>query len=279
MLEKHVTSYDGITLNYAVTEIQPDKPWIALIIPFGMKVSMAKPFFEFFCPQYNVVTWEARSVLEESERLVAENEFAIENHVSDLHIVLESCPAKQFHVVGYCSGAGIALAAANRYPHLIGELILAHGEYTMLEKQGCTTQFAMEIDSLLTLAGRDEEHLGLVFDKIKNDRIDENSNRPQGIDMPFTNKAFLRRHSANYQAYKSVDFAHLAEYTDHQALLMTGELDVQANVLSTETIHALMPNSLLYVDPDADHYGLLRENAKSMVIIWNYLYDQLNKQH
>ena len=203
-------------------------------------------------------------MLEESERLVAENEFAIENHVSDLHIVLESCPAKQFHAVGYCSRRHCAIAA-NRYPHLIGELILAHGEYTMLEKQGCTTQFAMEIDSLLTLAGRDEEHLGLVFDKIKNDRIDENSNRPQGIDMPFTNKAFcaailriIRRINRWIWAF--------GLYTDHQALLMTGEL-MQANVLSTETIHELMPNSLLYVDPDADHYGLLRK----MPSRWHYL--------
>ncbi len=274
MREQTVQSSDGIELKYATTDLKQGKPWIALIMPFGLKLHMAKYFFDFFEPHYNIVVWESRSILEASDRKVVENEFAIENHLMDMRAVLDTCPAKKFIMIGYCSGAGLALAAANRYPQLIEDLILVHGEYTILGDSSCTTQFASEIDSLLSLAGKDEEHLGLVFDKIKNDRFEENSNRPDGIDLPFTELAFLRRYAANYLAYKNTDFEHLARYVTHKTLLMSGNKDVQANVTSTEKIGELMANSEIHVDPNADHYGLLREDSKSMVTIWNYLYEQ-----
>lgn len=271
MNNKTIQSHDGIELQYAMTDLKESKPWIALIIPFGMKVGMLKEFFEFFQPHYNVVAWETRSVLEDSERKVADNEFSIENHIRDIRTVLEVCPAKKFIVIGYCSGAGLALAAANRYPQMIENLILAHGEYTMLDDPKCTTQFAGEIDSLLSLAAKDEEHLGLVYGKIKEDRFEEDGSRPEGIDMPFTKLEYLRRHSANYLSYKSTDFENLARWVSHRTLLMTGERDSQANVTSTERIAAAMPNAKVYIDPEADHYGILREDSNTMVTIWNYL--------
>lgn len=269
-----VKSHDGFELNYAVSDIQKDKPWIALIIPFGLKLQMASHFFEFFKPHYNIITWETRSILDQTDRKVVDNEFAIENHTLDLHTVLKTCDVNRFIMVGYCSGAGLALAAGNRFPNLIESLILVHGEYTMLHNSDCTTQFASEIDSLLSLAAKDEEHLSLVFEKIQNERIEENSNRPDGIDLPFTELAYLRRYSANYLAYKDVDFENLARYVTHKTFIMTGDRDAQANVTSSEKINELMPNSTIYIDPDADHYGLLREDSQSMITIWNYLYEQ-----
>ncbi|TQV77387.1 alpha/beta hydrolase [Aliikangiella marina] len=275
MEKKTLQSFDGIDINYAITKSsRPGKPWIALIIPFGLKLEMARHFCEFFQPHYNSIVWETRSILEDSERNITENEFVLENHVRDLKDVLDKSGAKSFIMVGYCSGAGIALAAANRYPNIINNLILAHGEYTMLHDSACTTQFASEIDSLLSLAAKDEEHLNLVFEKIKGDRFEDSSNRPDGIDLPFTKKEFLRRHAANYLSYKSSDFEHLAEYVSHHTLILTGERDVQANVTSSQKIADLISNSEIYIDPEADHYGLLREDSSTMITIWNYLYEQ-----
>jgi len=271
---KTVNSHDGFELKYAVSDVQADKPWIALIIPFGLKAKMASYFFEFFKPHYNIITWESRSILDSSNHSVVENEFSIENHIMDLHTVLATCQVKKFIMIGYCSGAGLALAAANRFPYLIESLILVHGEYTILHDSSCTTQFASEIDSLLSLAAKDEEHLNLVFDKIKNERIDESADRPDGIDLPFTELAYLRRYAANYLAYKDVDFEKLARFVTHKTLVMTGNRDAQANVTSSEKISELMPNSTIHIDPEADHYGILRDDSQSLVTIWNYLYEQ-----
>ena len=271
MIESTILTQDGINLSYATSDVVEGKPWIALVIPFGIKLEMTDAFFEFFSSQYNLVAWESRSILEQTDREVGQNELSVDNHVEDLKLVLSSLSTEKFYLVGYCSGAGIALAAASKYPQLFEHLVLAHGEYAMLQEPGCTSQFAMEIDSILSMAAKDEEHLELVFKKISGDRFDNNLGRPDGIDLPFTEKAYLRRYAANYLEYKDINFKSLATGIKHNTLVMTGEKDLQANVVSSQTIQQLLENSEICIDPDADHYGLLRDESNSMVTIWNYL--------
>jgi hypothetical protein len=60
----------------------------------------------------------------------------------------------------------------------------------------------------------------------------------------------------------------------HRALLLTGQRDIQANVQSTRRMHQLMRNATLHVDPESDHYGMVREESTTMITIWNYLHAQ-----
>jgi len=268
-----ITTFDKFELRYGFSNTDSAKPWLAFVIPFGVKIEMACSFVDFFSPKYNVVTWEARSILDSHDGVTSGEEFIFENHVSDLKQVLDIFDAEKYTIIGYCSGAGVALAAAEQFPSIVDSLILSHGEYALLNDKGCTSQFANEIDSLLSLAAKDEDHLRLVFNKIKDDRFDDSSGKPKGIDLPFTRIEFLRRYSANYLQYKKVDFKNIAKNVTKKTLIMTGEKDLQSNVKSSETLHSLMKYSEIYIDADADHYGLLREESKSMVKIWNYLFE------
>ena len=274
MKEGVTVGSDGVSLNYATSEYQEGKPWLALIIPFGLRVTIAKPFFDFFQPQYNIISWESRLILSPDEEPAPPGAFELQRHVKDFEVVLTSCNIRKCVVVGYCSGAGVALGAANRYPHIISQLVLAHGEYVLLNEPGCSTQFAREIDGLLTMAHTDENHLRKIFEKVQEDRLDAGDHRPQGIDLPFSRLAYLRRHAQNYQAYKKADFQKLARFVTHRTLLMTGKKDAQANVASTMKIKSAMPNSTLHVDDGADHYGLLREDSSTLVTLWNHLSEQ-----
>lgn len=272
MMERSVRCRDGVVLRCATTDIRAKKPWIMLLIPFGLKQEIAESFFDFFEPQYNVVTWESRVILRADISEADEaKQLCIQMHVEDVNAVACSCDIESAYVVGYCSGAGVALAATKQYPNLVDCLILVHGEYTMLGDASCTTQFAKEIDSLLSLAAQDEEHLALVFNKIKGDRFEAEHNRPNGIDVPFSELHYFRRYALNYLSYKSVDYPALAKEINHDALVMAGGLDLQANVMSSRKINECLPNSKLLVDPDADHYGILREDSNTLVNIWNYL--------
>lgn len=274
MKEEVTAGSDGVSLNYAVSEYQEGKPWLALIIPFGLRVTIARPFFEFFQPQYNIVSWETRLILSPDDQPAPPGAFELQRHVKDFEAVLGACKVRRCVVVGYCSGAGVALGAANRYPQRISHLVLAHGEYVLLDEPGCSTQFAREIDGLLTMAHTDENHLRKIFEKVQEDRLDAGDHRPQGIDLPFSRLAYLRRHAQNYQAYKKADFQKLARFVTHRTLLMTGKKDAQANVASTVKIKNAMPNSMLHVDDGADHYGLLREDSSTLVTLWNHLSEQ-----
>jgi pimeloyl-ACP methyl ester carboxylesterase len=268
------TAPDGVKLNYAVSEHREGKPWLALIIPFGLRVTVARPFFDFFAPQYNIVSWESRLILSPDEQPTPPGAFELQRHVKDFDVVLAACNVRKCVVIGYCSGAGIALGAANRYPQRISHLVLVHGEYVLLNEPGCSTQFAREMDGLLTMADTDENHLKKIFEKVQNDRLDAGDHRPPGIDLPFSQLAFLRRHAQNYQAYKKADFLKLARFVTHRTLLMTGKKDAQANVASTLKIKEAMPNSQLHVDDAADHYGILREESNTLVTLWNHLCEQ-----
>ena len=274
MKEAVAVGPEGVSLNYATSEYQEGKPWMALIIPFSMRVSVAKPFFDFFQPQYNIVSWESRLILSEDEEPAPDGAFELSRHVKDFDTVLSACNIKKCVVVGYCSGAGIALGAANRYPQRISHLVLAHGEYVLLNEQGCSTQFAREVDGLLTMAHTDENHLRKIFEKVNADRLDAGEHRPQGMDLPYSRLAFLRRHAQNYQSYKKADFLKLARFVNHRTLLMTGKKDAQANVASTLKIKSVMPNATVHIDEAADHYGLLREDSSTMVTLWNHLCEQ-----
>lgn len=270
-----VCSRDGVRLKCAHTGIS-DKPCIALIMPFGLRVDLAEAFFRFYQPRYDVVTWESRLILDSSERELRREDFAIINHVHDLVSVLRACRVSRAALVGYCSGAGVGLAAANRFPQLFSSLTLVHGEYTLLSEESCMTQFAADMDSLLSIAAQSDEDARQVFDKVTSDRPAVNTNLPEGIDAPFTQLSYLRRHAVNYLAYKSTDFKKLARSVGHRSLLLTGGRDVQANVESTRKIHGLLRNADIHVDPDADHYGILREDSKTLATIWNYLGEQLH---
>jgi len=178
MKEEVAVGSDGVSLHYAISEYQEGKPWIALIIPFGLRVTIAKPFFDFFQPQYNIVSWESRLILSPDEEPAPPGDFELHRHVRDFEVVLTACKVRRCVAVGYCSGAGIALGAANRYPQRISNLVLVHGEYVLLDEPGCSTRFAREIDGLLTMAHTDENHLRKIFEKVKEERLDAGDHRP-----------------------------------------------------------------------------------------------------
>jgi pimeloyl-ACP methyl ester carboxylesterase len=268
-----VLSHDGIPLNYKYCG-SSGRPCIALVMPFGLRLELADAFFRFYQPRYDVVTWESRLILDPPERNVRPQEFSIANHIRDLAQVLRACRVTRVFLVGYCSGAGIALAAANRFPQLFAALILVHGEYVLLDEASCTTPFAADIDSLLSIAARSDDAARQVFERVTSERPMENTSIPQGIDTPFTQLPYLRRHAINYSVYKSSDFRKMARSVGHRCLLLAGNRDAQTNVASTQRIHGLMRNSAIHVDPNADHYGILREDSPTLTAIWNYLGEQ-----
>ncbi len=274
MKKDKFTSGDGTSITCAVSNTQEGRPWIVILIPFGLRLEILKAFFDFFEPKYQILGWESRSILDPTDRKFPESEFSIDNHVMDFQSALSIHNIGSCILVGYCSGAGIALAAANRFPDLVGSLILVHGEYLMLDDKVCSTQFAIEIDSLLSLASKGEKQLDQVFKKIDSQRIESFSERPPGIDLPFTSINYLRRYAANYLHYKKGRFGELASSISQKTLVMSGALDAQVGVASSEKIHNLIPDSEIYTDPASDHYDILREDSNTHVAIWNYLYGQ-----
>ena len=262
---------NNIEIRVGTSDISPQKSWIAFVLPFGLELDMAQNFFDFFEAHYNVVTWESRLIIQDSDKMPTAGEFLLSEHVDDLCTVLGEYDVSRCMLVGYCSGAGVALAAASLYPELFRCIVLEHGEFAILDDLSCVTQHFLDIDALLTMAAKNEENLRIVFDKISESRVKSRFNKFEGIDTPFSNINYFRRYSANYLAYRENNFLKLALTIRHKVLLTTGKKDVQTNVNSTTKIAELLSNSEVRVDPTADHYEILKKDSSSMITIWNFL--------
>jgi len=269
-----LTTSDAIALKYACDIRGPEYPWIVLILPFGLDAAMARPFFEFFRSHYNLCTWESRCILEDSAHEYSAAELSIHHHVNDMLAVMATLQIDAATLVGYCSGAGIALASLDRAPGRFPLLVLAHGEYALLHDPACVTPFAADMDGLLSMAAANDRHAQTIYDKIKAERFG-GANRPAGLDRPFSDLRFFKRYAQNYLAYKTGCFERLAMQISGRTLLLAGGKDIQVNPESSKKIGSYIRGAELLLDQNADHYGILTPDSNTLITIWNYLCENI----
>lgn len=279
MQERTLLSHDGCTLRIGYCDQAPGRPWIALIIPFGLQVEVARAFFDFFAADYNIVTWEARLILEPPARSIGPGELTVGNHVADLLAVLDACSVERATLAGYCSGAGIALAALKAAPHRFGDLVLVNGDYVLLKEPSCVTQFGSDIDSILPMASRDLKTAQFILDRMRSilegmpsdQRLQNDRAPPAGIHLPFSQAHYFHRYAVNYLSYRATDFVTLACAVRRRTLLIAGECDLQTNVTSSGRIHRCIPGSRIWVAPSGDHYELLRRSSSTFDQVRSFL--------
>ncbi len=283
MIECTTTSHDDVPLKYVYSTLADSNQWIALLIPFGLTLAVTEPFFAYFAQRYNVVSLESRLILAPAEQALKHGQLSVDNHVADLLTILDQLQIEKSILVGYCSGAGIALMAANQHPERFDNLILANGEYTLLNKSSCVTQFGNDVDSLFTIAAKSEKNAQLVLSKIQADSPEqvnspEQANSPEqvnsipeGINYPFSQPHYFYRYAVNYLAYKQTNFEHQAQQIKQQTLLISGQQDLQTNANSSAHMKNLIDHAQLFIDPQGDHYELLRAQSNALIKIGEHI--------
>ncbi len=274
VVEATTLSHDGVSLTYRYNRVDESKPYLTLIMPFGLRLDLAEAFFDLFADDFNIITWESRLILAPKDRAVKPHELTVDNHIADMMTILDEEKVRNSILVGVCSGAGVALAAANKEANRFSQLVLANGDYTLLDDLSCVTQHSSDIDGLFPIAAMDEQKAAFILDKINLDVNNMDSAIPLGIHLPFSNPHFFHRYALNYLSYKSLDYEQLARSIIHKTLFMSGEKDKQTNVKSTIKIKNQTNDSSLYIEEDGDHYELFRANSKAL----NYLKEFLSKE-
>jgi len=236
-----------------------NKPWLIFVVPFGIKVALAEPFFEHFAAQYQVLVWESRLILSHSDENTPQSAFDVACHVADLEQIMAACQIQSAALVGYCSGAGVALKAAQTMPQVFSHLVLVSGEYTLLDQPDCMTQFGQDVDSLLPIASESHDSAQFIIDRLS---FLSNPNVPDGVHRVFSNAEQFQQFAKSYLSYKSQDYAALARQIALPTLVIAGEADEQTTVSSSAFIQAQIANSQFYVSPSADHYALLRPQSE-----------------
>ncbi len=272
-----VQSVDGHPVRAFFSGRDPRRPTVAFVLPFGSRFDMARPFLTSAAERFNVVTWEARMIIDDPEMHGDIREITPEMHVSDMVSVLSRLEVDRTDVIGYCSGAGIALLTARLHPDRIAKLALVSGEYVLPARACSQTRFQADLEQLMAVAAMSKAHTHAIFSKLAPRKIPSDDPVLGSLALPFSRPEYLYRYALNYRSYRQTNFLEVAKAVPHPALVIVGRKDEQVTVASSELIHRKLRNSRLEIEPLADHYDVCRAATPINQAVLGFLSNEPNK--
>jgi pimeloyl-ACP methyl ester carboxylesterase len=273
----HIPGSNGAILNCSHTVIDQDRPTLLIALPFGVPVTVAHAAFNTFLPEFNVVTWESRFILNLDQDFSGSEKLAPVEHVEDMLCLLRALDVSNCCLIGYCSGAGISLLAASQYPQIFTDLILVNGEYQLFRKKGhASTDYERSIDTFLPVVATSRQQAGFIFTKMAEISSakrggDVQSELDRQINLPFSKEECLFRYAKNYMAYRDYDALEIAGGVRQRTFVLTGLRDEHASAENSEAIAGAIGGSETFVAEQGDHYEFCRSGSSTLAEIGAYL--------
>jgi pimeloyl-ACP methyl ester carboxylesterase len=276
--QSSIPGSSGAMLNCLHTSFAKDKPSILIALPFGVPADVARAAFEKFEPDFNVITWESRYVLNLDQDFSGDEKLTPAEHVEDMICILRSFGIDTCRLIGYCSGAGISLLAAKQYPDVFTELILVSGEYQLFKKGHTSTNYQRSIDTFLPVVATSRKQAGIIFSKMAEilqvSKGDSQTELDKQINLPFSQEEYLFRYAKNYMAYRDFDALDIAKEIRQNTFVLTGQMDEHSSAENSEAVGDSIPRSQKFVDDNGDHYEFCRAGSSTLKEIGEYLAKQ-----
>lgn len=276
-IQHPVAGSSGAILSCGHTVIDKRKPSLLIALPFGVPLTVARAAFAAFGPDFNVVTWESRFILNLDQGFSGEEKLSPDEHVEDMLCLLRALEIEACHLIGYCSGAGISLLAARRYPEVFTELILVNGEYQLFRKGHASTGYQRSIDSFLPVVATGRQQAAFIFAKmaeisnVKRGEEGVQSELDSQINLPFSKEEYLFRYAKNYMAYRDFDALEVARGVGQRTFVLTGRRDEHSSLENSQAIAGTIGGAKTFVADEGDHYDFCRAGSSTLAEIGNYL--------
>ncbi|MCB1035841.1 MAG: alpha/beta hydrolase [Acidobacteria bacterium] len=266
----------GAVLRCGYTPPDPARRTLMIALPFGVPLSVAEAAFARFGGAFNVVTWESRLVLNLEQSFNGDEPMGPEQHAADMVRILEDLGVERCLLIGYCSGAGISLFAARRYPEVFEELILVNGEYQLFRKPGHTsTDYQRSIDTFLPVVATSRQQAAFIFSKMaeisKVSKQGKETELDRQINLPFSQEETLYRYAANYMAYRDFDALEVAAGLRQATFVLSGGKDAHSSVENSQAVERSIAGARWFVDDQGDHYEFCRPGSVILDEIDRYL--------
>ncbi|HEX8735995.1 MAG TPA: alpha/beta hydrolase [Pyrinomonadaceae bacterium] len=263
-----VQGSSGAILNCCHTALDKDKPSILIALPFGVPASVARAAFEKFEPNFNVVTWESRYILNLEQEFSGDEKMTPNEHVEDMLCILQTLEIDACNLIGYCSGAGISLLAAKQYPDIFTELILVNGEYQLFKKGHTATDYQRSIDSFLPVVATSRKQAGFIFAKMAEiseaSKASPQTELDRQINLPFSREEYLFRYAKNYMAYRDFDALNIAKDIRQNTFILTGRMDVHSSMENSEAVGEAVSGAKKFIDDHGNHYEFCRAGSPTL---------------
>lgn len=295
LFQRHkVTSFDGTELR--VYECGDGRgPCVVLVNAFGMPVEFWSPVAERLAKQYRVLTWETRG-LPSFNANFDHTRCDVDAHVMDLKAIMKYVDVSSVHLVGWCTGAFVALKAALRDDSMVRSLILLNGAYNVQEAP--ETDFQVNMRTVMPRVAKDRRYAAFFHRSIflradvastHGDMEREAYTQFNTIlgatdhdlvhltSIPFQNVESLYRYGKLISQFIAESCSDWVNKIRQPALVLTGDQDCTAHPEGSRYVAARLPNARLVVYPAADHFALYREERVSADIV-EFLHAQQTKR-
>ncbi len=268
-----VKSFDQSLLStYACGD--PSKVPVVLSNAVGMPAAFWTPLAARLSNQNHVLTWETRGV-PSFDPDFAQKECDVDAHVRDLLAVLTENGIQQAHLIGWCTGALVALKAAYLAPERVRSLVLLNGSFS-LSAAHPRTPFERNMRLVMPRIASSRRTAELYYRTIYLPTRNGGGSEP--TDQAEVQIAQLLMstdpdliHLTSYP-YDSVDTLHrygrlitetlkedLEGWIDGvrcPALVVSGERDATEHPAASRHVASRLDDALLEVYPEMDHFGL-----------------------
>lgn len=266
---------DGVTLNTYRTRSTHDRT-ILICNAVGMPVEIVENLARELADSANVVTWESRGLPSpQSNGCLVDFDASIERQVQDAVEVLEAFGVTQAALVGWCSGARLALELVERCPDTVTGIVLMNGGYNFDNVP--RTQFEINIANSMPKIASDPRYAEIFHKSIFAQPQDwrDNNGRPGSsgdllrsaaadevylASLPFHSPENLYRYARLTTPYIRSQTYISPRLKDIPTLVLTGDADTTASEESSREFSRRAPLTTFTSIPGADHYALFWDN-------------------
>lgn len=269
--EHQLFSDDGAKLR--VLEVGSG-PVVLICLPVGIQYAPMEPVVEALADDYRVLVAQTRWVSDdEVAELTPAHATDLKAHVDDLVTIVNHFGVQQAHLVGYCSGALIALAAAGRFGSRAASLTVFNGAYA-LRSDGSDYEQAMQ-DLASRYAWR-PKLARLIYPAIQQRMTAVGAASVDGSDFThhFTQLRDLPTFMKFVQNIRGVFIdSSLQELkpVNVPVLSLAGASDAMMPASQFDCVRHLVPYASHHVLATEDHYIPCRPHSQGIVLLRQFL--------
>ncbi len=249
----------GVPILSMHTERVENRPDVILVLPFGTELEAANSFIASLDQTCNLYTWQSRHILDDNDELQVQA-LTMASHAADLEQLIEEYALHEPVIVGYCSGAAVALHFAARSDNYQA-LFLVFGEYALAErsKEYEVPAHYFEVDTLLRMAAKSRAFSTMLSDKMSDAGFaSQVADEARFFNKPYFNELYLHRYALNYLDFVSHDYLDDAKQLEKHVYVYCSDEDKHVGTDTSVVISNALKNSTLVKGKFGDHYAFCR---------------------
>ncbi|NLU63560.1 alpha/beta fold hydrolase [Rhodococcus sp. HNM0563] len=228
--EEQVTLSDGIVVSaYRTPPADAPREAVLIATAFGIPVDLWRSFIRRASAKYDLFVWDTRYL--PGSAPLDKTDITVARHTRDAVEVLDHFGVDRAHVIGWCTGAKIALQIAADEPSRVMSLTLLSGGFNISDA-ALKTPYEINLTDVLNEIAADQDLATLYYDLIYNGNEED-------ADTDAAVRTFLNDTNPDYIQYTSLPFRSAENIYRYAKLITTFAADQTGDLIARVAVPTL----------------------------------------